>query len=329
MSMNTFRLTGDLLHVVAICLLLQRLLQFQNAEGISLRSQELFLLVFVTRYLDLFTSFYSIYNSLMKVFFVLSTACIVYLIRSQARSGASFHVLRDLFGRANETNNNSYDETTNTYDQARDNFPHWRWLVVPSLILAVFTHFLGNGLAGFDVLELLWTFSICLESVTILPQLSLVQQCRELDKKVADAIFCLGSYRALYIGNWIYRSYTERNYKHHYLVYACGVVQTIMYADFFVSYAKSKIRGEETVSYTSLLLPRFHRHSEDDDDLRGEDSEGGFLLMQDDLEQEEEKEAEGDKSAPIEDMEATEDETDHSVQEMDDSIETVREIPIV
>jgi hypothetical protein len=72
----------------------------KNASGISIKTQELYLLVFVTRYLDLFTTFYSVrysflleckwkltilitqvYNSLMKVLYISATAYIVYMVR--------------------------------------------------------------------------------------------------------------------------------------------------------------------------------------------------------------------------------------------------------
>ena len=45
-----------------------------TATGISLRTQELYLLVFLTRYLDLFYSYISLYNSVMKVIYVSSSA---------------------------------------------------------------------------------------------------------------------------------------------------------------------------------------------------------------------------------------------------------------
>ena len=56
--MNIFRLLGDLSHVVSIFILLLRLTTTKQAVGISLKTQEMFLLVFVTRYLDLFTTYY-------------------------------------------------------------------------------------------------------------------------------------------------------------------------------------------------------------------------------------------------------------------------------
>jgi len=64
-------------------LLINHFFQAKNAAGISLRSHELFLMVFVTRYLDLFTTFYSLYNSFMKILYIVVTASIVYMIRYQ------------------------------------------------------------------------------------------------------------------------------------------------------------------------------------------------------------------------------------------------------
>lgn len=55
-------------------------ISFLSVSGISGKSQILFALVFTTRYLDLFTSFISIYNTAMKVFFVGSSIVTVYFI---------------------------------------------------------------------------------------------------------------------------------------------------------------------------------------------------------------------------------------------------------
>ena len=48
--------------------------------GISGKSQILFALVFTTRYLDLFTSFISVYNTTMKIFFIISSYATIYLM---------------------------------------------------------------------------------------------------------------------------------------------------------------------------------------------------------------------------------------------------------
>ena len=181
--------------------------------GISVRTHELFLLVFITRYLDLFTTFYSIYNSLMKILYIGSTASIIYTIKFQ-------------------------EPIKSTYDKAQDTFLHWKFAAAPCLVIATITHLIGAGFDNFDFMELLWTFSIYLESIAILPQLIVLQRYREVENLTGNYIFFMGAYRALYILNWIYRAHTEPHYKHHWVVYFCGVLQTLLYADFFYYYVK-------------------------------------------------------------------------------------------
>ena len=79
-EMNIFRLFGDLSHLLAIVLLLLKIWKTRSCAGISGKSQILFLVVFVTRYLDLLTSFISLYNTVMKLFFIGSAAGTVYLM---------------------------------------------------------------------------------------------------------------------------------------------------------------------------------------------------------------------------------------------------------
>jgi len=217
MSMNIFRLCGDMSHVFSIIVLLLRLRVAKNAQGISVRTHELFLAVFVSRYLDLFTQFYSLYNSVMKVLYISSTASIIYTIRFT-------------------------EPIKSTYDKAQDTFLHWKFAALPCFILALITSLVGSRFhTGF--VEVMWTFSIYLEAIAILPQLVVLQRYREVENLTGNYIFFMGAYRALYIVNWIYRAYTEKYYKHHYVVYFCGVLQTLLYADFFYYYAKSKAKG--------------------------------------------------------------------------------------
>jgi len=218
MSMNIFRLCGDMSHVFSIIVLLLRLRVAKNAQGISLRTHELFLLVFVTRYLDLFTQFYSVYNSVMKVLYIASTASIVYMIRLS-------------------------QPICSTYDKAQDTFLHWKFAAAPCAVIATITALMGGGFRSTTMMDILWTFSIYLEAIAILPQLIVLQRYREVENLTGNYIFFMGSYRALYILNWIYRAYTEKHYQHHYVVYFCGVLQTCLYADFFYYYAMSKAKG--------------------------------------------------------------------------------------
>ncbi|XP_053082782.1 ER lumen protein-retaining receptor 3 isoform X3 [Acinonyx jubatus] len=72
-TMNVFRILGDLSHLLAMILLLGKIWRSKCCSGegrpgggISGKSQILFALVFTTRYLDLFTNFISVYNTVMK-----------------------------------------------------------------------------------------------------------------------------------------------------------------------------------------------------------------------------------------------------------------------
>lgn len=217
MSMNLFRLAGDMSHVFSIIVLLLRLRVVKNAAGISVRSHELFLMVFVTRYLDLFTSYYSVYNSCMKVLYIATTSLVIYTIRYK-------------------------EPIASTYDRAQDSFLHWKFAVAPCAVVALITHLFQTSFK-LDVVDLLWTFSIYLESIAILPQLIVLQRYREVENLTGNYVFFMGSYRFLYILNWIYRSYHETHYHHHFVVYFCGVLQTLLYADFFYYYVKSKAKG--------------------------------------------------------------------------------------
>jgi hypothetical protein len=80
----------------------------------------------------------------------------------------------------------------------------------------------------------LWTFSIYLESVAILPQLFMVSKTGEAESITSHYLFALGSYRALYILNWIYRYATEVHYD--LIAIVAGIVQTVLYCDFFYLY---------------------------------------------------------------------------------------------
>ncbi|KAJ0081623.1 hypothetical protein Patl1_10439 [Pistacia atlantica] len=79
--MNIFRLAGDMTHLMSILVLLLKIYATKSCSGISLKTQELYALVFLTRYLDLFTDFVSVYNTVMKVVFIVSSLAIVWCMR--------------------------------------------------------------------------------------------------------------------------------------------------------------------------------------------------------------------------------------------------------
>eukprot|EP01024_Parvocaulis_polyphysoides_P020906 TRINITY_DN19854_c0_g2_i2.p1 TRINITY_DN19854_c0_g2~~TRINITY_DN19854_c0_g2_i2.p1 ORF type:complete len:255 (-),score=-14.17 TRINITY_DN19854_c0_g2_i2:285-947(-) len=204
--MNSFRLLGDMMHLMSILVLLLKIYTTRSCRGISLKTQELYLLVFICRYLDLLVYFVSLYNTFMKFVFLGSSGLIVYLMR--------FHKV-----------------IKSTYDKENDTF-QYIFLIAPCAALAMFIH------SKFTALELLWTFSIYLESVAILPQLWQLQRTSNIDNLTGNYVFLLGCYRALYILNWIYKYFTESKHS-QWIVWLSGMLQTALYCDFFYYYLKS------------------------------------------------------------------------------------------
>ncbi|KAL6446977.1 hypothetical protein ACFW04_001390 [Cataglyphis niger] len=207
--MNIFRLLGDLSHLLAIIILLLKIWKTRSCAGISGKSQILFAIVYTTRYLDLFTTFISAYNTFMKIIFIVASLTTVFLM---------------------------YVKFKATYDHNHDTF-RIEFLVLPALVLAL----LINHELSF--VEVLWTFSIYLESVAILPQLFLVSKTGEAESITSHYLFALGSYRGLYLFNWVYRYYAEDHYD--LIAIVAGLVQTVLYCDFFYLYITKVLKGKK------------------------------------------------------------------------------------
>lgn len=91
-----------------------------------------------------------------------------------------------------------------------------------------------NDCSSWFLLQILWTFSIYLESVAILPQLFMISKTGEAETITTHYLFFLGLYRALYLVNWVWRFYFEGFFD--LIAVVAGVVQTILYCDFFYLY---------------------------------------------------------------------------------------------
>jgi len=207
--MNLFRLIGDMSHLLAIVILLLKIWKTRSCAGISGKSQLMFALVFVTRYLDLVTNFVSVYNTVMKVFYLSASIGTCYLIFLKFKA---------------------------TYDGNHDSF-RMEFLIAPAAGLACLVNH------QFNVMEVLWTFSIYLEAVAILPQLFMISKTGEAESITSHYLFALGMYRGLYLFNWIYRY----NYEGFYdlIAISAGVVQTVLYCDFFYLYVTKVVKGKK------------------------------------------------------------------------------------
>lgn len=77
-----------------------------------------------------------------------------------------------------------------------------------------------------QILEVLWTFSIYLEAVAILPQLILLKRTGKINYIARYYLLAFGSYRGLYLINWIWRYAFEGHYD--LIATFSGIVQTIL-----------------------------------------------------------------------------------------------------
>ncbi|KAA1476482.1 ER lumen protein retaining receptor [Dentipellis sp. KUC8613] len=207
--MNIFRLLGDLSHLASIFILLHKIQTTRSCRGISFKTQALYVAVFVTRYLDLLWSWVSLYNFVMKLFFIGSSVYILYLMKFKFRP---------------------------TNDPSIDTF-RLEYLVGPSIILALIFNY------SYSVTEILWSFSIFVEAVAILPQLFMLQRTGEAETITTHYLAALGAYRALYVPNWIYRYFSEGLVDP--IAVTAGLVQTALYVDFFYVYFTKVLQGQK------------------------------------------------------------------------------------
>ncbi|WPH00324.1 Hypothetical protein R9X50_00314900 [Acrodontium crateriforme] len=209
--MNIFRMLGDLSHLASVLILIAKMRSSSSASGISFKSQFLYLAVYITRYLDLFWTnpAHSLWNTTFKIVFIASQSYIVYLMLVDYKP---------------------------THDPNQDTFKVEYLLAGAAVLGLVFP-------AKYQFSEMLWTFSIWLESVAILPQLFMLQRTGEAETITTHYLAALGIYRALYIPNWIYK-YSVGEHVETIAVLA-GIVQTVLYSDFFYIYWTKVMQGRK------------------------------------------------------------------------------------
>ena len=175
----------------------------------------LYVAVFVTRYLDLFWTppSASIWNFILKNFYILSSLYIIVLMMK-------------------------------VYARTREREKAWKlgaYCLGGSMLLAP----IATGIAlrqKFSFFELLWTFSIVLESVCVIPQLLLLRQTTVPTVIDSFYLLTLGSYRAFYILNWIVRL-TSSEHHFEWRAVLFGIIQTAFYVDFaWVYWTRQRVK---------------------------------------------------------------------------------------
>lgn len=161
----------------------------------------------LTMLIDVTFRWISLYIFAMKLFFIASSLYIIFLMRNRFRTS----------------------EVTKL-----DTFPIVYLLAGSGVLALIFTY-------DYSITEVLWAFSLFLESVAILPQLFMLQRTGQAKTLTTHYIFALGLYRALYIPNWFYRYFAEGRFDT--LAVFTGIVQTLIYSDFFWVYYNRVMKG--------------------------------------------------------------------------------------
>ena len=94
-----------------------------------------------------------------------------------------------------------------------------------------------------NIQQLLWIFSVYVETIAILPQLIMLHRHQETECLSMAYVFFLGVYRLLFVLNWIHRSYYDRYFDTAGSIeHVFGAVQTVVYFIFFAVYVRIKYR---------------------------------------------------------------------------------------
>ena len=170
----------------------------------------------------------SLYNTLMKIFFISSSLLIIYLMRFK-KPYCTVSVIIPL----------TQLLLRQTYDALGDDFPHFKVLLPAALVLTCIVQ------SGWTPWELVWSYSLWLESVAFVPQIIMLNKNRIVENITSHYVASLGLYRFFYVLNWIYRYKVEGFYCWTQIL--SGTLQTGLYVDFLYWYYVSLKEGKSVI----------------------------------------------------------------------------------
>ena len=213
-TLKIFRFVGDALMIISRLFLMQKIKSSASVSGLSLKTNFLYLIVYLLRYVDLFwvkytkpvgyrtvVNWLNVYNSCFKVFLISFQLLMCYLIAIKYR--------KSYYGRF-------------------DTFP----ISVLLLISCVISALISSKI--FFLVDFSYTLSLVLESVAILPQLVMTQESEDCESMTSKYIFLLGLYRFNYMIYFVLLKVNGKNIDM--LMIFTSLIQTALYIDFFKTY---------------------------------------------------------------------------------------------
>ena len=207
---------GDICHLVSFVILIYNMRKKHNCLGVSYRTQEIYLIVFLARYSDLlFAPQRSIWNVICKVLYIGLTVYCIFLIRFERPICPSYEVVMD-------------------------KFPHRLTVIPASIVIGLLLPDYSLWAFFHPIFHKVYNITVVMEAFAILPQLALLRKIREIEIVTGGYIFCLGIYRGIYILSWIWRMVEMNEYfKSICIKFIFGIIQYLLYADFIFNYIKS------------------------------------------------------------------------------------------
>ncbi|KAG9446075.1 hypothetical protein H6P81_012203 [Aristolochia fimbriata] len=216
-----FFIASEAIHAAGILLLIYKLTKKKTCSGLSLKSQALTALFLAVRlYCSLMME--NDIHTVLDGATLVSTLWVIYMIRFKLKS---------------------------TYIKELDNMQLYR-IVVPAAVLAFFVH---PYTPQYIVNRFLWAFCVFLESVSVLPQLRVMQNAKMVEPFTGHYVFALGVSRFFSCAHWILRI-IETKGRYFYVwgggylwlpaILLCEIVQTFILADFCYYYVKSIMDGQ-------------------------------------------------------------------------------------
>lgn len=203
---NIFRYIADFLHLGGIIVLFLTLARNRNTRGLSLKTQILYFLVFVTRYLDLLERTQNTYLVTFKITYIVSSALTLVAFWWFHRN------LKD-----------SYEADKDTASMPA--------MIVPCIVLALILPKYKK------FMEIAWAFSEYLEGFAMVPQYVFCyrESAATLSRESGVLIYisCLGLYRVFYAFNWMYKLWMDPTYSDP-QSWIGGIVEILFFVDFLM-----------------------------------------------------------------------------------------------
>lgn len=242
----SFTLTlGEILQMFGFCFLVAKILKEKSCSGVSLKSLQLYALVYFSRTCSImFQDGYLPYDSSGDYVYRLVELASLIIVISLVVMGTFFY--NDTYN-AREDGFGGYFGLPSQYGGAI--------LAVPAFLLAIILHpSLNSGYFS----NILWTFALYLETLAILPQIHLLQKANKaVEAWVSHFVFSVGLSRVLLAIFWL-TSYHELTNSSSIgitggwvgrMVLFCQIVHIGLMADFCYYYIKA------SVQQSPLVLP--------------------------------------------------------------------------